>query len=228
MGFVLTLALGLSPWKWGNHAVDGIESDLIGISADSPSQRRPMFYYVAHPCWKTLSPSNLESTFGSIFEHIGHSMDLGKFQTEPWNHGRGMILFFMALPQAGERWFFTRYLTILAQRATFLLVKSKVAKDLPISPFERPPRAGAGAVARQALLWDKRRGTEKPTDFLGWEYHGHIGIMGIRTQWEWEYYGIRAFFLSIATDISGCGTWKWGLLTPYGKWFFQRDLGGTL
>ena len=23
--------------------------------------------------------------------------------TEPWNHGRGMILFFMALPQAGER-----------------------------------------------------------------------------------------------------------------------------
>ena len=75
-------------WRWhwvyhhgnGETMQDGLESDLIGMnSADSPPQRRPMFYYVAHPCWKTLSPSNLESTFGSIFEHIGHSMDLSKF-----------------------------------------------------------------------------------------------------------------------------------------------------
>ena len=119
------------------------------------------------------------------------------------------------------------YLTILAHKEPhFCWWNPKLQRTSQSPPKERSPRAGAGAVARQALLWDKRRGTEKPTDFLGWEYHGHIGIMGIRTQWEWEIIWDKSVF----PEYSNRHIWMWhlkmGFVKTLRKMIFPTGFGG--
>ena len=77
------------------------------------------------------------------------------------------------------------YLTILAQRATFLLVKSKVAKDLPISPEgTSPPCRRRGGRAPSSFVRQKKRHRETNRFLrlgISWAHwhHGNSNTMGM-------------------------------------------------